>query len=486
MRSTTPFFAAFGPLLFGRAPRAARAQHRNQLPKADSISALREVFGSMVPDTLLDPPPKGSASRQRRFSPLVTFWAFLAQVLSPDSACRDAVRKAQAWWALRHQLDISPHTSAYCQARARLPDTMLHRIHRHVCDRMEANVPSDSLWRGRPVKVVDGTGLSMPDTACNQAAYPQPFPQKPGCGFPLMKLVGIFSLASGALLHFTRSTLYVHESQLFVQLWPYLLKGDVVLGDRGFCSFLSVGSLLAKGVDSIMRLHQTRQVDFRRGKRLAKDDQLILWQRPPKRRTEHHPEKLAALPQSLTLRQIRLHVQIKGFRSHTIILVTTLLDPVAYPAEAIRQLYFQRWNVELHFREIKTLLALDVLRCLSPAMVEKELLIHVIAYNLVRSVMQQAALRHHVDLERLSFKGALDTLSHFAEAVHAAHGKPRRQAELLDAMFQLIAQDQLPLRPGRSEPRAKKRRPNAYPFLTKPRRKMRVPSHRSHLEKPLS
>jgi len=233
MPSTTPFFAAFSPLLFGRAPRAARAQFQSQLPKADSISALRELFGCLVPDTLLCPQQKGSASRQRLFSPLMTFWAFLAQVLSRNSACRDAVRKAQAWWALRHQIEISADTSAYCQARARLPDTILQRIHRHVCERMEANVPSASLWRGRPVKVVDGTGLSMPDTASNQAAYPQSLSQKPGCGFPLIKLVGIFSLASGALLHFSRGTQYVHESQLFVKLWPYLLKGDIVLGDWG-------------------------------------------------------------------------------------------------------------------------------------------------------------------------------------------------------------------------------------------------------------
>lgn len=480
MPSTTPFFAAFGPLLFGRAPRAARAQFQSQLPKADSISALRELFGSLVPDSLLCPQHKGSASRQRLFSPLMTFWAFLAQVLSPNSACRDAVRKAQAWWALRHQIEISADTSAYCQARARLPDTILQRIHRHVCERMEANVPTASLWRGRPVKLVDGTGLSMPDTAGNQAAYPQSLSQKPGCGFPLIKLVGIFSLASGGLLHFSLGTQYIHDSQLFVKLWPYLLKGDVVLGDRGFCSFLAIGSLLAKGVDSVMRLHQNRLVDFRRGKRLAKDDQLVVWPRSPQRRTEHHPEKLAALPPTLTLRQIRSHVQIKGFRSRTIILVTTLLDPIAYPADAIRQLYFQRWSVELHFREIKTLLALDVLRCLSPGMIEKELLVHVIAYNLVRSVMQTAAVRHQVDLERLSFKGALDTLNHFADALHAAHGKPRRQTQLLDAMFELIAQDRLPFRPGRSEPRAKKRRPNAYPFLTKPRRKMRATPHYHH------
>lgn len=404
----------------------------------------------------------------------MTFWTFLAQVLSPNSACRDAVRKAQAWWALRHRIEISPATSAYCQARARLPDALLQRIHRHLSDHLEANVPSASLWLGRAVKVVDGTGLSMPDTASNQAAYPQSVSQKPGCGFPLMKLVGIFSLASGALLHFARGTQYVHDCQLFVQLWPHLLKGDVVLGDRGFCSFLALGSLLAQGVDSVLRLHQNRRVDFRRGKRLGKDDQLVVWPKPFRRPTEHHPELMAALPKKLTLRQIRLRVQIKGFRSQTILLVTTLLDPVAYPVEQIRQLYLQRWSVELHFREIKTLLALDILRCLSAEMVEKELLIHVIAYNLVRSVMQRAALRHQVDLERLSFKGTLDTLNHFAEAIHAAQGTPHRQAELLDAMFELIARDQLPFRPGRSEPRAKKRRPKAYPFLTKPRRKMRI------------
>jgi hypothetical protein len=486
MPSATPFFAPFGPLLFGRARRAAGEFYRRQLPRADSISALREAFGSMIPDALLAPQAKGCASRQRLFSPLVTFWTFLAQVLSPNSACRDAVRKAQAWWALHHPIEISPATSAYCQARARLPDALLHRVHQHLSDRMEANVPRDRLWRGRSVKVVDGTGLSMPDTAENQAAYPQSCSQKPGCGFPLLKLVGLFSLASGALLHVARSTQYVHESQPFVQLWPYLLQGEVVLGDRGFCSFLAIGSLLSKGVDSVLRLHQTRLVDFRRGKRLGKDDQCVVWQKPFRRKAEHHPELMAALPKALTLRQIRLRVQVKGFRSHTIVLVTTLLDPVAYPAEQIRHLYLQRWSVELHFREIKTLLGLDVLRCLSPALVEKELLVHVIAYNLVRALMQQAALRYQVDLERLSFKGTLDALGHFAEAIHAAQGKPRRQAELLDALFELIAKDQLPVRPGRFEPRAKKRRPNAYPFLTKPRRKMRIPPRSARPKRSLS
>jgi hypothetical protein len=194
-----------------------------------------------------------------------------------------------------------------------LPDALLQRVHQPLSDRLEANVPSGSLWLGRAVEVVDGTGLPMPDTASNQGAYPQSVSQKPGCGFPLMKLVGIFSLASGALLHFARGTQYVHDCQLFVQLWPYLRKGDVVLGDRGFCSFLALGSLLAQGVDSVLWLHQSRRADFRRGQRLGKDDQLIVWPKPFRRPTEQRPELMAALPKQLTLRQIRLRFKSKGF-----------------------------------------------------------------------------------------------------------------------------------------------------------------------------
>ena len=196
MRSTTPFFSAFGPLLFGRPPRSFRTELRSQAAHAESLSQLRAAFGSMVPDALLSREKSGAGSRDRLFSPLITFWAFLAQVLSPNSACRESLRKVQAWWSLRHGVEISADTSAYCQARARLSDHVLQHVHDHLAQRMEANVPDDELWRGRSVKIVDGTNLSMPDTAKNQQAYPQPTSQKPGCGFPMMKLIAIFSLAS--------------------------------------------------------------------------------------------------------------------------------------------------------------------------------------------------------------------------------------------------------------------------------------------------
>ncbi|MGI8601661.1 MAG: IS4 family transposase [Verrucomicrobiales bacterium] len=404
MHNPTPFFAAFGPLLFGRPPRRLDVAWRAKVLGADSLSHFRQLFGSLIPDALLCPNRKGAGSRQRLFSPLITFWAFLFQVLSPNAACREALRKVQAWWKPRSRAPIGSSTSAYCQARARLASKTLYGIHAQVTARMEAKAPRESCWLGRRVKIVDGTNLSMPDTPANQAAYPQPSNQKEGCGFPMMKLVGLFSLASGALLHFARGTLHVHESVLFQQLWPHLEQGDVLLNDRGFCSFAAIASLLRRGVDSVMRLHQRRQCDFRKGKSLGKDDRLITWQKPARRPAGCSPEDFSALPATLTLRQIRLQVKIKGWRSRTIIIVTTLLDPLAYPAEALRALYLDRWNVELHFREIKIALALDVLRCLSPEMIEKELILHVIAYNLVRSLMQHAAIRHRVALRRLSFR----------------------------------------------------------------------------------
>ena len=475
--SSTPFFSALLPLLFGRPPCRELRNLQARASGSDSISELRKALGQFVPDALLG--RHTQSGRDRLFTPLVTFWAFLSQVLSPQSACRDAVRKAQAWWSLGRRLPVSTNTSAYCQARGRLSEQTLLAIHRQTAQRLECNVPTDSLWLGRRVKVVDGTTCSMPDTAESQKAYPQPGSQKPGCGFPMMKLVGLFCLASGALLEVVRGTLRVHESQLFRHLWPHLNPSDVLLADRGFCSFFSLSSLQERGVDCLMRLHQRRRVDFRRGKRLGPEDIILLWTKPSQRPETLSAQEFSALPDSLTVRQIRLHPKIKGFRVRTIVLVTTLLDPRAFPAQALGELYFQRWSVELHFREIKTLLRLDILRCLSPQMVHKELLLHMIAYNLIRCLMQQAAICHHVDLSRISFKGTLDTLHHFADVIRAAAAKPRRRAQLYSEMLRLIALDQLPIRPLRSEPRAKKRRPKNYQLLTKPRKLMIIIQHRS-------
>lgn len=321
--------------------------------------------------------------------------------------------------------------------------------------------------------------FQCPTRPPNQRRWPQSSTQKKGLGFPCMKLVGIFSLESGSLESYATGTLHQHESTLFRSQWDKLEKGDVMLGDRGFCSYATLAQLARRGVDSVMRLHQARKASFREGRRLGPDERLIQWKKPAQRTDAWSLEEWEALPASMSLRLVRLHVRTPGFRTRSVTLVTTLTDPKAYPADELRALYAERWAVELHFHQVKILLGLDILACKAPEMVEKEALMHVIACNLIRLLMQQAANDHGADMARLSFKGALDTARHFAAAVHAARATPRRQDALIDEMLAIIASDAVPRRPCRSEPRAKKRRPKNYHLLTRPRHQMKVPAHRN-------
>lgn len=479
MPTKTPFFQAFGPLLFGRRARKVA----DKVKGLRSLGEIYELFGDLLPKGLLGRQPSGLNSRERLLTPEVTFWAFISQVFDVESACRDVARKVEAWWRWS-QKEPSTSTksltaSAYCQARQRLDHQTLRLIFDHLSWSLERRLRSAQLWRERRVKIVDGTTFSMPDTADNQRSWPQPTSQQEGLGFPCLKMVGIFSLGSGGLEDFATGTLHQHESVLFRQLWSELHKGDVILADRGFCSYAALARLAERGVDAVMRLHQARKVSFRQGRRLGDDDRLILWQKPAQRTDAWSAEEWEALPASLELRLIRLRVSTPGFRTKTVILVTTLTDAETYPADEIRALYGQRWSVELHFYQMKILLGLDILRCKRPEMIEKEALIHLIAYNLIRLFMQQAADRHSVELGRISFKGTLDTVRHFAAAVHAAHRDPRQQKALIEQMLAIIAGDPVPERPERAEPRARKRRAKNYHLLTKPRHEMLVPSHRN-------
>src|SRR6266853_86578 len=469
MSRNTPFFRAFGPLLFGRPARRTL----QKLGRLNSLQELYELFGHLLPERLLACSDQGTNSRERLFSTQVTFWAFAAQILSPGTACREIVRRVEAWWQERAGAASAPSssTSAYCQARARLDPATLELIRAELSWSLERKVLSEERWvGGRPVKVVDGTGISMPDTPENQALWPQPGSQQPGCGFPMLKLVGLFSLSSGALLEAETGSLHVHESTLFRALWSKLRQGDIVLADRGFCSYAAMAALQQqRGVGSVMRLHQMRPSDFRNGRRLGPDDRLVVWSKPARCTEIWSAEEFATLPETLTLRMIRFQVAAPGFRTKSVVLVTTLLDVDAYPSEVLRELYGERWQVEMHFQQIKTFLAMDVLRCKSPELIQREVIMHQIAYNLVRSLMQRSAHLHQVPLSRLSFKGTLDTLRHWSGIIAAAGKTPRQQAKLIDQMLTLIEGDLVPERPGRSEPRAKKRRGKNYQLLTRPR-----------------
>lgn len=472
MTNTTPFFAGFHRLLFGRAQRSALQQLRAQQRAFEeaSLSQLGKVCAPWLPARLLKPNARGAHSRRRFFPQAVTFWAFLSQVMSPGSPCRETVRKVQAWHAARRLPRPGSDTGAYCRARGRLSADTLKSIHRHTADELQRRVSSDQLWHGRPVKVVDGTGISMPDTPKNQKAFPQSCTQKRGCGFPVAKLVGCFCLASGALLHWAEGTLRVHECKLFRKLFCFFVPGDVVLTDRGFCSYVDIATLKRAGVDTVMRLHQARPHDLRKGKRLGSKDRLVTWRKPVQRPRGCTLTDWRRAPETLALRLVHVSINVPGFRTQSLVVVTTLTDPLAYPAEDIATLYLRRWAVELFFRDIKITLGMDVLRCQSPEMVRKEITMHAIAYNLVRALMQQAAALYHVPIERLSFKGSVDTLRQWTATLNAAHDRPREQARLFNQLLQILAEDILPFRPERAEPRVRKRRPKAYPLMTQPRR----------------
>jgi hypothetical protein len=323
----------------------------------------------------------------------------------------------------------------------------------------------------------------MPDTPENQKVYPQPSRQKRGCGFPIMRITVLFSLASGAIIAVAKSSLHVSERELFRKLWKHLKATDVVLADRGFCGFAEFYLLLQRGMDCVMRNHPRRTKGLTEIKRLGKDDRLIEWHKMAPHPKWFSKEQWRALPDRLLVREIRVHIDIKGFRTKDIIIVTTLLDPKAFPNEAFAQLYRSRWNAELYLRDIKITMGMNILRCKTPEIVEKELAMHIIAYNLVRALMIESAQTHHILYERLSFKGSISTVRQWAPILAPPTLSHSKRSRLFARMIFYIAKDQLPRRPNRVEPRAIKRRPSGYQFLMQPRHAFREISHRRKYKK---
>jgi hypothetical protein len=415
----------------------------------------------------------------------VTFWAFLSQTLSPSGSCREAVRKALAYLASSGRTGSSA-TSAYCQARGRLPETVIRAACVRTAEAMEVPLKRRERWCGRRVRVVDGTTVSMPDTPENQCEYPQPPGQKRRCGFPVMRVVALFSLASGGLLDAAFGSLGVGEQGLFQRLWNRLGPGDVLLGDRAFGSYAQIALLKGLRVDGVFRLHQRRTPDFRTGRRLGRRDHIVRWTKGNARPAWLSPELLALVPVQLLVREMEIVIPCKGFRTQKLFIVTTLLDAKRFGKSDIGDLYRRRWRVELFLRDIKTTLGADVLRCRTPAMVRRELWMHFTAYNLVRWLMVCAAQENGVDPARISFKGTLDTLRVWAPRIASLAHRPRLVRKMTRLLLHYIAHDLVPHRPHRAEPRARKRRPKNYALLTRPRHLFVDIPHRNRYKNPLS
>ena len=403
--------------------------------------------------------------RERIYSPFATLVLFIEQVLGADHSCQDAVARGLSTRVALGQSACSLNTGPYCKARTRLALSLLVRLAREVGHRLCAAQPSAWRWRGREVKLIDGTTVSMPDTSANQARFPQSRGQKPGVGFPLARLVAVVSLSAGAVLEWTIDACKgkkTGETALLWRLLPRLARGDVIIADCYYAGYFMIAGLIALGADIVMPQHHLRITDFRRGQRLGVRDHVVTWARP--QRPDWMDEATyATMPETLTMREVRV-----GGRT----LITTLTDAGDVAKQALAELYAMRWHVELDLRAIKTVMQMDILRCKTPAMVEKEIAVHLLAYNLVRAVMAQAACMNHLLPRQLSFKTALQLLNAFEMSLR--HGSPQGLAIRRTALLTGLGRRRLLHRPNRVEPRAVKRRAKPHSLLTKPRQILRA------------
>ena len=402
----------------------------------------------------------GYVWRERVLNPVTTVHLFILQVLHGNAACAHVPRLG----------GVDCTGEAYGQARARLPLAVLQRLLEGVVTRLRGVDDSAGRWRGHRTLLIDGSTASMPDTPALQRAYGLPGGQKVGWGFPCLHLLAVFDATTGFLRRLIAAPWRTHDMSQLPQIHPALEAGDLLLGDRGFCSFAHLALLTARGVFTVLRLHQRQIADFtprrpsggkgqptsRWLKRLGHHDQLVNYVKPKARPDWLNAEEYAALPATLTVRELRYRVKVVGWRTRIITLVTTLLDPDRYPAKDLAALYQQRWTIETNLRHLKTTLHMDVLRCQSVAGVAKELAVYALVYNLVRLVMVQAARHQNVPIDRISFIDAVRWLE------QAMFGDPSALSLRIN-----------PHRPHRYEPRAVKRRAKPHDLLTVPRAEAR-------------
>jgi hypothetical protein len=409
-----------------------------------------------------------TAWRDRVLTPVTTMQVFLLQILHGNTACRH----------LPHLSGLRFSAAAYCQARAKLPLRFFDLLLERFGSAVQRSALDEGRWHGHRTFLVDGSGCSMPDTPALQAAFGQPTEQRPGCGFPVARLLGLFHAGTGVLLKLVVAPLLTHDLAQVQVVHPSLQEGDVLVADRGLCSYAHLALLVQASVQAVLRVGARQIVDFTPGrsfvrpsvrrtpavkgiprsrwlKALGIHDQLVVWLKPKTCPSWLTREALAALPDSLVLREVRYHIGTPGFRTRQITLVTTLLDAEIYRVADLAELYRQRWQVETSLAHLKTTMQMDVLHCKTVSGVLKELTVFAIVYNLVRMVIWHSAMLQHIGVERISFLDALRWLS------ATSTGIPLRA---------LIVN---PIRPHRVEPRVKKRRPKSFPFMIKPRQELR-------------
>jgi IS4 transposase len=439
------------------------AQHAglpfSEVLPAQVVTALLKSLGVQFYDSL--------------YNPVTVLWLFLGQVIHANPTLAVTVENFLAWRLAQGMAPCSTDTGAYARARKRLPEALLAMLTKHTGREVERAALEPWRWLGRVVKLFDGSTVSMPDTPKNQAAFPQSRRQAPGVGFPLARIGVLFSLSVGTVLDLgIRRWAGKFQSELAMlrDMIAGFDPGDVLLTDRYLCSYMEIALLKQQGVDFVGRMHAHRKVDFRRGCRLGPQDHVVEWIKP-KRPEWMSPEDYAAIPETLSIRELRCQMVRPGYRTRTITIATTLLDAQLFSKDEIAELYRLRWDAEINLRSLKTMMNMDVLRCQSPEMVRKEIWAHLLAYNMIRTVIAQAAAKHGKQPRQLSFTRAMRTLEAFRPAI--AHVPSERLADLYEHMLTAIASHEIGNRPDRLEPRQRKRRPKPYKLMTKPRNQAR-------------
>ncbi|NJN00058.1 MAG: IS4 family transposase [Phormidesmis sp. RL_2_1] len=411
---------------------------------------------------------EGIEYRSRVYTPVVTLWAMIYQVLSADKSLRHTVKGITTWLVAAGKAPPSSDTGAYSKARGRLSEALLQRLVPETADALEQQVPKAHYWCGRRVKVFDGTTLLMADSAANQAAYPQHGNQAEGCGFPFVRVVVFFCLLSGAVVSACVAAKTVSEIVMSRLLYQDLEAGDIAMADQAYGSYIDLALIQHQGADGVLRKHHARKTDFRSGRKHGVGDHQVEWQKP-KRSPEHmSADEFEAIPQTLQVREVRLKLSRKGFRDQFIVVVTTLLDSRRYTVAKLSQLYGWRWQAaEVSFRHLKTTLKMEMLTAKTPDMVRKEIWTHLLAYNLLRSLMEQVAPLIGYARARLSLQGTRASFNQSLTLLATATDDVRQN--LFSHFLKDIATDLLPVRPDRHEPRVVKRRPKPFPRMKQPR-----------------
>jgi hypothetical protein len=431
------------------------ARFRARLQALDDMKGFVSSITACLPPILLTPRPE---ERVRIYSTATTFWLFLYHAFRVQLSLDRVVEKAIGWLQPSFPKPISPDSGGFSQARSRFPQEALDRVHQTL--RQSLTLPPD--FHGHRVSVVDGTGLLMEDTKENRAMFP-PHPRRgKGPGFPALKLLPLFSLARGTVQQWAIGKITESDSALFRQLWPYLTSGDLVLGDRHFCGYASFASLLQQGVHSVARLHQRRKY-LRVVKVLGEGDRLVEWSKPKLRPEWMTDQDWAKIPEALCVREISYNVAPAGFRTKSITIVTTVLDE-SIPAVDWAELFRKRWQAELNIRDIKTTMEMEFIKAKSPEMVKKEMGFLLLAYNLVRIIMEKASEARGVPLEKLSFKATVSIINDWGPKLAGARSKAEYEY-WWNEFLRVVGYPRIRHRKNRTEPRVKKRRPKTYQLL---------------------